>query len=78
MTATRQAERLKRFRDRRDEFMRTHESSPLTDTQKESFVPLDYYDENPDLRFELVPDMEIDHTGRTGHDERHDRRVHSP
>ncbi|MEZ4520529.1 MAG: DUF1684 domain-containing protein [Thermomicrobiales bacterium] len=62
MTATRQAERLKRFRDRRDEFMRTHESSPLTDTQKESFVPLDYYDENPDLRFELVPDMEIDHT----------------
>ncbi|CAN5730829.1 DUF1684 domain-containing protein [soil metagenome] len=62
MTATREAERLKRFRARRDEFMRTHESSPLTEAQKESFVPLEYFDENPDLRFEIEPDTDIDHT----------------
>lgn len=62
MTATRQSERLKRFRDRRDEFMRTHESSPLTENQKESFVPLAYFEEVPELRFELDPDTDIDHT----------------
>jgi uncharacterized protein (DUF1684 family) len=61
MTATRQADRLQRFRERRDEFMRAHEASPLTEAQKESFVPLAYFDEAPDLRFELEPDKEIDH-----------------
>ena len=37
MTATRQSERLQRFRERRDEFMRTHEQSPLTPNQRENF-----------------------------------------
>jgi len=62
MTATREAERLQRFRERRDEFMRTHEQSPLTERQKENFVPLDYFPENPDLRFVLDQNKDIDHT----------------
>lgn len=62
MTATRQSDRLQRFRTRRDETMRTHESSPLTDAQKQSFVPLAYFDENPDLRLELEPNTDIDTT----------------
>jgi uncharacterized protein len=61
MTATRQTDRLTRFRARRDEFMRTHENSPLTEAQKESFVPLAYYAENPDLHLEIEPDTDIDH-----------------
>lgn len=59
---TSKTSRLERFRQRRDEFMRTHENSPLTDTQKENFVPLAYYDEDPDLVFIVVPNLEIDHT----------------
>lgn len=62
MTATRHSERLQRFRTRRNELMRSHESSPLTDAQRESFVPLEYYEEAPELRFEIEPDTDIDHT----------------
>ena len=61
MTTTRPS-RLEGFRQRRDEFMRSHEHSPLTDAQKASFVPLDYFPENPDLTFLLEVDADIDHT----------------
>jgi hypothetical protein len=61
MSATRQAERLQRFRERRDELMRAHEHSPLTVTQKAEFVPLEYFPENPALRFELDQNTEIGH-----------------
>lgn len=59
---TSKATRLERFRQRRDEMMRSHESSPMTDTQKENFVPLEYFDENPDLVFVVEPNLDIDHT----------------
>lgn len=61
-TTSQSGSRLQRFRERRDEFMRTHENSPLTETQKENFVPLDYYPENEDLVFVVEPNTEIDHT----------------
>lgn len=51
--------RLERYRERRDEFMRTHENSPLTESQKANFVPLAYYPENPDLVFVLDVDTSI-------------------
>lgn len=51
--------RLTRFRERRDTFMQSHENSPLTDTQKENYVPLDYYPENPDLTFVLDVDTDV-------------------
>ncbi len=41
------------FRKAKDEFFRTHASSPLTPGQRQSFKGLSYYDENPALRFEL-------------------------
>jgi uncharacterized protein len=51
--------RLTRFRERRDTFMQSHENSPLTDAQKEQYVPLDYYPENPELTFVLDVDTDI-------------------
>jgi uncharacterized protein (DUF1684 family) len=60
MTTTRPS-RLQGFRQRRDEFMRTHEQSPLTETQKEHFVPLEYFEEDPELVFTLEVDTDIDH-----------------
>lgn len=51
--------RLDRFRNRRNEFMRTHEHSPLTESQKANFVPLEYFPENPDLHFVIEPDTSI-------------------
>lgn len=62
MSATKRPSRLERFRERRNETFRSHESSPLTETQKENFVPLAYFPENPDLAFILEPDTDIDHT----------------
>lgn len=61
MSTSNKSTRLQRFRERRDEFMRTHENSPLTESQKENFVPLDYYGENPDLAFVLEPNTDISH-----------------
>jgi uncharacterized protein len=58
MTTTRPS-RLEAFRKRRDDFMRTHESSPLTETQKANFVPLEYFPENPDLAFVLDVDRDV-------------------
>lgn len=60
MTTTRPS-RLASYRQRRDEFFRTSEHSPLTEAQKASFVPLAYYDENPDLAFVLEADKDIPH-----------------
>lgn len=62
VTEDRRAGRLERFRLRRDQFMKEHESSPLTETQKQDFVPLEYFPFNPDYVFELEPDTDIDHT----------------
>jgi uncharacterized protein (DUF1684 family) len=39
--------------------MRTNENSPLTERQKEHFVPLDYFDENPDLVFIVDVDRDV-------------------
>ncbi|MCO5178300.1 MAG: DUF1684 domain-containing protein [Thermomicrobiales bacterium] len=60
MTTTRPS-RLAGFRQRRDEFMRTNEHSPLTEAQKASFVPLDYFEENTDLAFVLEVDTDVPH-----------------
>ncbi len=51
--------RLSGFRERKDAFFKTHENSPLTASQKESFGALNYYPENEDLA--LV--VELDTTG---------------
>jgi uncharacterized protein (DUF1684 family) len=53
--------RLDAYRKRRDEFMRTHEQSPLTEQQKIAFVPLEYFLENPDLSFVLEVDKDVPH-----------------
>ncbi|HEX5166127.1 MAG TPA: DUF1684 domain-containing protein [Thermomicrobiales bacterium] len=58
MTTTRPS-RLQGYRQRRDEFMRTNEHSPLTDRQRNEFVPLDYFEENPDLVFVLDVDRDV-------------------
>ena len=58
---TNRPSRLAAFRQRRDEFMRAHEHSPLTDNQKNAFHPLAYYDENPAYAFVLEVDKDIPH-----------------
>lgn len=59
MTSSTTSNRLGRFRERRDEYMKTNENSPLTEKQKANFVPLEYFPENPDLTFVLEPDTDI-------------------
>jgi uncharacterized protein (DUF1684 family) len=44
---------LTRFRQSKDHFFKSDPHSPLTPPQRDSFEGLVYYDENPDLRFEL-------------------------
>ncbi len=44
---------LDEFRQMKDEFFRDHFQSPLTEEQKKEFKGLNYYPENPALRFEL-------------------------
>src|SRR5688500_1975649 len=61
MTTTQRPSRLQGFRQRRDEFMRAHEQSPLTDEQKRNFVPLEYFAEDPALAFVLEVDTDIPH-----------------
>lgn len=58
MTTTRPT-RLQGYRQRRDEVMRTNEHSPLTESQRENFVPLDYFDENPELVFVVDVDKAV-------------------
>jgi len=58
MTTTRPS-RLQGYRQRRDEFMRTNEHSPLTGNQRENFVPLDYFEENANLVFVVDVDKDV-------------------
>ncbi|MCO5216798.1 MAG: DUF1684 domain-containing protein [Thermomicrobiales bacterium] len=51
--------RLEGFRERKDVFFKTNESSPLTEEQKEIFEHLNYYPENSELNLVL----ELDTTG---------------
>lgn len=44
---------LKKFRHEKDQFFVTHPHSPLTHQQIDNFQGLDYFPENPDLRFEV-------------------------
>jgi uncharacterized protein (DUF1684 family) len=44
---------LLEFRKQKDEYFKTDRNSPLTGEQKASFGGLNYFDENPALRFEL-------------------------
>ncbi len=60
-TTKKRPSRLESFRQRRDEFMRTNEHSPLTETQRENFVPLAYFAEEADLNLVLEVDRDIDH-----------------
>lgn len=48
--------RLTSFRARRDTYYGTDLSSPLTDEQRQGFTGLRYYEERPDLVFELPVD----------------------
>lgn len=58
LTTTRPS-RLQAYRERRNELFRTGEHSPLTETQKASFEPLDYFAENSELVFVLEADKDI-------------------
>ena len=44
------------FRKAKDEFMGTDHQSPLTDEQRRDFHGLNYYQDDPDLKFELELD----------------------
>jgi len=44
---------LKMQRVRKDKFFKNDEKSPLPEDEKEEFDGLDYFEPNPDLRFEL-------------------------
>ena len=44
---------LTRFRASKDEFLARDHNSPLTHDQRHTFSNLEYFPENPDLRFEL-------------------------
>jgi uncharacterized protein len=44
---------LEHFRAEKDDFFANHPQSPLTQAQKQAFKGLNYFDENPALRFEL-------------------------
>jgi hypothetical protein len=44
---------LQDFRHRKDEFFANDGQSPLTSEQKRNFKGLNYFPENPDLRFEV-------------------------
>lgn len=48
--------RLDGFRQRKDQFFKDHENSPLTAGQKETFEHLSYFPANPDLSFVLELD----------------------
>ena len=52
---------LEDFRREKDQFFRTHQTSPLTPSQKRSFQGLHYYPENSALRFHLPLDANIAH-----------------
>ncbi len=58
MTTTRPS-RLHGYRQRRDETMRSSEHSPLTEKQRLNFVPLDYFEENPELVFVVEVDKDV-------------------
>jgi len=45
---------LERFRAQKDQFFRSHPHSPLLPEQQRSFSGLQYYPENPELRFETT------------------------
>jgi uncharacterized protein (DUF1684 family) len=45
---------LTEFRREKDKFLGEHFQSPLTDEQKHVFTGLNYYPENPDLKFKVI------------------------
>ena len=53
-------ERHARFVEARDELFKTHPQSPLSSEQKEAFVGLSYYPYDPDYRFELEPELNVE------------------
>ena len=57
--------KLEGFRQRKDQFFKTHEQSPLSDSQKEVFEHLNYFPENPDLQMQLELDTSGDGVGDT-------------
>lgn len=48
------SDELSQFRQAKDEFFRTDPQSPLTPEQKRKFTGLEYFPENPALRFEAM------------------------
>jgi uncharacterized protein (DUF1684 family) len=57
--------RLAGYRERRDEFFRSHANSPLTDEQKAEFDGLRYFPENPEMSFTLTIDESGPGVGET-------------
>jgi uncharacterized protein len=49
------------FRAAKDDFFRRDQQSPLTPEQQRTFRGLRYYPEQPDLAFELPPEVHDDH-----------------
>jgi uncharacterized protein (DUF1684 family) len=52
-----QVSALDEFRTEKDEFMRADPQSPLDRRQRRAFKGLSYFAENPELRFELEPEL---------------------
>ena len=52
------ASRIRSFREHRDEYFANGHHSPVPEGDRDGFTGLDYFDENPDLSFELVIDEE--------------------
>jgi uncharacterized protein len=61
-TTTRHPSRLQAFRERREEFMHSHEHSPLTQRQKDAYIALDYFPEDAGLALVLDVNKDIDHS----------------
>jgi uncharacterized protein len=55
-----QAARSHRFRIERDALLKNHPQSPLSETDREHFSGLGYFDYDPSLRFSLVVERDVE------------------
>lgn len=56
-------EKLLKFRRQKDEFWKNNQDSPLTEGEKKEFSGLNYFPYNPNLRFVLSLDTNVENAG---------------
>ena len=59
-STTTPAQTLAEFRRRRDKLFANHPESALSEQQKQTFKGLNYFEYNPDLRFVLQVDLNVE------------------